>query len=307
MGTTKCLKFVRGRSARFTRLDGCGRPVYGPDSTVTTEGFISVGFTANIETGDEINVTNAAGKTCVRETPAPQLTGYTLEIQFCEVDPELYAIATGQSVVLDADGNAVGFDVDTAVSATDTAFALELWAGAPSQACTTESAQGSYGYFLVPYLQGGVLGDFTLENNAVTFTVSNATTKEGNGWGVGPYNVVLDASDVPSPLLTPISSTLAISTRIVEVAPPEPACGARPLLDPADAALTSVTTSKAALVGTFTPAPAGSDPWWVDFGDGTWDYSETGAAITHTYATGGAYTYNAWRGTSHKTGTITVP
>lgn len=304
---TKCLKFVRGRVARFTRLDGCGRPVYGEDSTVTTEGFISVGFTANIETGDEINVTNAAGKTCVRETPAPQLTGYTLEIQFCEVDPELYAMATGQAVVLDADGNAVGFDVDTSVSSTDTAFGLELWAGAPSQSCTDVQAQGSFGYFLIPYLQGGVLGDFTLENNAVTFTISNATTKDGNGWGVGPYNVVLDGTGDPSPLLTAIPTTLAIRTMIVEVEPPEPQCGARPLLDPTDAALTSVTTSKAALVGTFTPAPSGSDPWWVDFGDGTWDYSETGAAITHTFATGGTYNYTAWRGSSVKTGTITVP
>lgn len=302
---TKCLKFVRGHAARFTRLDGCGRPVYGPDSTVTTEGFISVGFTANVETGEEINVTNAAGKTCVREAAVPQLTGYTLEVQFCEVDPELYSLATGQAVVLDAFGNVIGFDVDTAVDSSASAFALELWAGAPAQGCS-DGGQGTFGYFLVPYLQGGTLGDFTLENGAVTFTLSNATTKDGNSWGVGPYDVTLDSLGAPSPLLAPISTTLALRPMIVEVAPPEPVCGARPLLDPSDAALTGLTATPDDLDVTLAAAPSGSDPWWADFGDGTWDYSEDGTPLEHSYAAAGTYTIHAWRGSSTFTTTVTV-
>lgn len=306
-GTTKCLKFVRGRAARFTRLNGCGVPVYGEASTVTTEGIITIGYTANIDEGDEINVPNFAGVTCVLDTPAPQLTGYTLEIQFCEVDPELYALATGQAVVLDAFGNAVGFDVDTSVSSLDTAFALEVWAGAPAQRCA-EGGTGSFGYFLAPFVQGGVLGDFTIENGAVTFTISNATTKQGNAWGVGPYDVTLDASSVASPLLTAIGTNVALRAMIVNLDPPEAECGSRPLLDPTDAVITSVGKTVDHLQVTFAPTPSGSDPWWIDFGDGTWDYQASGASIVHTYAAAGTYNYVAYRGTSTLTGTaVPVP
>ena len=57
---TKCLSLVKGRRIRLTRLDGCGRPVYGDCSTAVSKGFISVAFTANTTESDEINVTNAA-------------------------------------------------------------------------------------------------------------------------------------------------------------------------------------------------------------------------------------------------------
>lgn len=304
-GTTKCLKFVRGRAARFTRLNGCGVPVYGDTSTVTTKGIVTVGFTANISSGDEINVTNFAGETCVRDTPAPELTGYTLDISFCEVDPELYALATGQSVVVDAFGNAVGFEVDTSKSSLDTAFALEVWAGAPAQRCA-DGGEGSFGYFLVPYIQGGVLGDFTIENGAVTFSISNATTKEGNAWGTGPYNVTLNSSSAASPLLSSIGANVALRAMIVNLAPPEALCGARPLLDPTDLTLTSVTTSVASRVVTFTATATSSDPFWVDFGDETWGYSATGAPLAHTYATAGTFAWHAFRGNSTRTGNVTV-
>ena len=308
MSTTKCLKFIRGRVARFTRLDACGRPIYGDASTVTTKGFVSVGFTANVDSGQAITVANAAGENCVNEPAVARLTGYTIEVQFCEVDPDIYALATGQATVVDAFGNVVGFDVDTAVSAADSAFALEVWAGAPSGSCT-QGASGSYGYFLAPYLQGGTLGDFTIENNAVTFTLSNSTTKDGNAWGVGPYNVILDSEGNPSPLLVPVSSTLALRPMIMEVAPPEPQCGARPLLDPTDPALTSVVGTpdgSNGLLVSFAASPTGTDPWWIDFGDGTWDYAEGGGTISHTYAAAGTYAWSAFRGTSTKTGSLTV-
>ena len=199
--------------------------------------------------------------------------------------------------------------MDTAISPADSQFALEVWAGAPSEGCESGSSQGTYGYFLVPFLQGGTLGDFTLENDAVTFTLSNASTKDGNGWGVGPYNVILDSLGEPSPLLVPVSPTLALRPMIVELAPPEPQCGTRPLLDPTDTVLTAVTPTpdgENGLEVSFAATAPGSDPWWIDFGDGTWDYSADGSAIVHTYAAAGTYTWNAFRGTSTKTGSLTV-
>lgn len=296
---TKCLSLVKGRRIRVTKLDSCGRPIYGDDSQVVSKGFISVGFTANTTESDEINVTNAAGETCVYEAAVTSLVGYGIEVAFCEVDPELFALVTGQPVVLGADGSTVvGFDVDTKITLDNSNFALELWAGSPAgDACSTEGAQGSFGYLLLPFLQGGIMGDFTVENGAVTFTLTGANTREGNSWGTGPYPVMLnnEVTPVPAPMATPVSTSTALRTMIVDVAPPAEECGARPLLDPALAPLTSIAAVEGAtpLTADFTTTPASTGPVWYDFGDGTWDYVAAPGTTSHVYATAGTYTVTA--------------
>lgn len=313
---TKCLSLVKGRRIRVTRLDGCGRPIYGDDSQVVSKGFISVAYTANTTESDEINVPNAAGEVCVYEPAVTSLVGYGVEISFCNVDPELLALVTGQSVVLAADGSTVvGFDVDTKVGLDASNFALELWAGSPSgDACSTAGAQGSFGYILLPFVSGGILGDFTVENAAVTFTITGANTKEGNAWGVGPYNVMLDNSPtpVPSKMATPVSTTAALRTMIVDLAPPADACGARPLLDPALPALTSVTATEDAgdttgMTAHFVVAPVATGPVYYEFGDGTWDYVTAPGTTDHEYEAPGTYTVSASQNGKVVTTTVVVP
>jgi hypothetical protein len=310
---TKCLSLVKGRRIRLTRLDGCGRPVYGDCSTSVSKGFISVSFTANTTESDEINVTNAAGEVCVFEPAETTLTGYGVEIAFCEVDPELFALVTGQPVVVDSFGNAIGFDIDTATSLTGQGFALELWAGsAAGDACATEGAQGSYGYLLLPFLQGGIVGDFTVENGSVTFTLTGANTRDGNSWGYGPYSdIQIDSGGQPGPMYSPIGSTVALRTILTDVAPPEAVCGCRPLLDSALPELTAVAgvATGASVDLDVTPIATGSV--WFDFGDGTWDLVAAPGETSHTYAKAGTYTVKAsqngvWVSTSVTT-TIDAP
>ena len=186
----KCFSLVRGRAMRVTRLDGCGTPVVGPSSTVVSDGFIQVALTANVDEGTTISVQNAAGKTCVLDEPCPTFTGYDVEVQFCQVDPDLYAMMTAQEVVLDASSNSVGFGIDSDADACGAGFALELWSNVPAAVCEAGATAGQFGYFLIPFLRGGVLGDFTIGNDAVNFTLSGAKSRDGNQWGVGPYNVV---------------------------------------------------------------------------------------------------------------------
>jgi len=292
---TKCLSLVKGRRIRLTRLDGCGRPVYGDASSVVSKGFISVAFTANTTDSDEINVTNAAGETCVFEPSETSLTGYGVEIAFCEVDPDLFALVTGQPVVTDSFGNVIGFDIDTATSLSGSGFALELWAGsAAGDACATEGSQGSFGYLLLPFLRGGIVGDFTVENDAVTFTITGANTRDGNSWGVGPYNdIQIGGGGLPGPMLQPIGTTVAMRTILTDVAPPEAACGARPLLDASLPSLTSVTGVATGLTVDFDVAPVATGPVWYDFGDGSWDIVDAPGDASHTYEAAGTYTVKA--------------
>ena len=243
---------VRGRTMRVTKTDGCCAPAPGPDNMIVTEGFVSVALTANINQPEEIIITNANGKTCVRDPGCPEFQGYGVEITFCEVSPCLFSIVTGQPSVVDGNGEIVGFRMNSSISVCDSGFALEVWMGVPGVACT--GAAGGFGYLLLPCLQGGVIGDFTIENAAITFSVTGANTKDGNGWGSGPYDVVDDGSGTAGPLPSPLDPDDHLYVSFTTVAPPTETdgCVAFP---PGPTAATGAT---AGTPGTWTPA--GSTP-----------------------------------------------
>lgn len=306
MTRSKKVSFLRGRRMRATRLDGAGRPVYGDGNVATTKGFITVGYTSNTEEGEAISVTNASGDICVNEPGTPSWTGVSVEAEFCDVDFALFEMLTGQALVLDpVTGTAIGLTESTSVDMSNVRFALELWLGAATDETPHENSEGFFGYVLTPYLTGGTLGDISIENGAITFTITGMSTRNGTGWGAGPYNVELGADGTPGPLSTPMGTTDHRRIQIVEVAPPEPISGAGPLLDPDAAPITALTPEVVGNAVTFTPEPAGTDPIWYDFGDGTWDYAETGT-YEHTYAGPGTYRVIARRGSSEVTETVTV-
>jgi hypothetical protein len=294
---------------RVTRLDGCGRPQYGDASQVVSEGFISVALSAQTNEGEAISVTNAAGKTCVQDTPCTEFTGYGVEVTFCDVDPDAFALMSGQEKVTNALGDVVGFRMSQDVSGCDSGFALEVWAGVPGQACSDDpNAQGAYGYILLPFVQGGVLGDFTIENAAINFTLTGAMTKKGSSWGLGPYDVVLGASAQPAPLAKPIGSGDHLHVQYTELAPPAESGGAVPVLDPTAPAITDITLTPADEVVTLVTVPAGAgDAMWVEWGDGTYTYYESDTAtMEHTYSVSGDYSVVAHRGRSSVTKSVTV-
>lgn len=286
----KCFSLVRGTAMRVTALDGCGRLATGACTSVVSEGFVSVAYTANTDTGDEINVKNAAGKTCVSDVPTPTITGFGLEISFCEVDPLLYTLLTGQEAIYDADGIAVGFAVDTDVDLSQTGFALEIWSNVPGVACGAEGA-GSFGYTLSPFLQGGIIGDFTIENGAVTFTVTGAQTKKGNAWGVGPYNVVPGVGGVAGPLLNPLPTARVLHVQWTDVAPPPPGCSC-------EANGTPATGASAGSPGTLTPADSYPPESFADLTADPLTATPTTAWTTGQYIVLGDGTHAYWDGTA---------
>lgn len=187
---TRRPSLVRGRVARVTRLDGCGRFIYGEYNQAVTDGIITVAFTSNTNSTDEISVVKMDGKRCIYEPSLPELSGYSIDVTFCAVEPEIFEIITGQTLVFDAFGRTVGIEMDTKIKLDDKGFGFELWAGSGNtDACEDEEADGEFGYVLLPRLQGGVLGDFSVENGAVNFVITGAATRDGNQWGRGPYAV----------------------------------------------------------------------------------------------------------------------
>lgn len=245
-GVNKPFSLVRGRAMRVTRLDGCGAVDRGPDAAIVSDGFITVGLTAQIEEGEAISVTNAAGRVCISDEPAPRFTGYDISVEFCGVDPLLYELMTGMPVITDSDGNRVGLKMNSGVDASASGFALEVWSNVPSAVCDP-NAGVAYGYFLVPFIKGGVIGDFTIGNDAVNFSLSGAKSKDGNNWGTGPYSVVRGAAGSPGPLLEALDSRDHLHMQLTTIAPPEPSADGIAVGVPA-------TGATAGNPGTFTPA-----------------------------------------------------
>jgi hypothetical protein len=243
---------------RVTKVDGCCAPLAGEDNMVVTDGFVSVALTSNITEPEEIVVTNANGQTCVRDPGQAEFNGYGVEITFCEVSPCLFSIVTGQPSYLDADGAVAGFRMNSDVNLAGEGFALEVWMGVPGVACTGEG--GAFGYLLLPCLQGGVVGDFTIENAAVTFTITGASTKDGNGWGVGPYDVVAGAGGgAAEPLADALDPNDHLLVTFTTVEPPEPTDGCAELVVNIPPAIASVTPNTGPAAGGTSVTISGSN------------------------------------------------
>ena len=283
MATAKSFPLVRGRMMRVTKTDGCCGPAYGPDSSVVTEGFVSVALTAAITEPEEITVTNANGKTCVRDAGSPTFQGYGAEITFCEVQPCLFSLITGMPLVTDATGEIIGFKMNSKIALDSSGFALEVWMGVPGVACEAGGGgSGGSGYLLLPCLSGGVIGDFTIENAAITFTVTGAATKDGNAWGTGPYGdmTLNEALDVDDHLYVAFTTAAvpAVTDGCVSLVPP---------------GMTFTVTDETVTLN--LPRAAGgcwANEAVVDWGDGTAPETVPGSqsSVTHSYATVGEKT-----------------
>lgn len=229
---TICTSYLQGRVIRATKLDTCGAPVEGPCSTITSKGFISVAIDIDEAAGNEIAPVLADGTRCYYYTSPKQLNSIKITIEFCQVDPELFNLMTGAPLVLDdsAIPQSIGFTTDSASYGVAN-VAMELWTNLKDGGCA-DAAGRKWGYYLTPWLHQGTVTKPTIENDAINFTVSEAMTRDGNQWGVGPYDIQLDNASAPSPLFSALASTVHDLIMPVNLAPPTPICGCQELIIP---------------------------------------------------------------------------
>jgi hypothetical protein len=197
---------------------------------------------------------------------------------------------------VDANGDIVGFRMNSSISACDSGFALEVWMGVPGVACAGDA--GGFGYLLLPCLQGGVIGDFTIENAAITFTVTGDSTKDGNGWGSGPYDVVADAGGGAGPLPSPLDPDDHLYVSFTTVPPPVETDGCTTV--PAAPVLVPATGATAGTPGTWTPA--GSAPPANLAAASSVTASPTTAWTTGQYVVAGDAAHIHWDGAAWATG-----
>lgn len=201
---------VRGRALRVTALGSDGAPAVGTSCDVyLTGGFISFQFTPEYSDGDEIEVKNAAGETCVYYKLPDTLKNVGLQLQLCDPDPVLTQMLVG-GTVLTAAGNsayapsgtdagdlvAVGYASQLAgQAATPNGVAVEVWADAIVN--SRSASRAPFWHYLFPSAQFKLDGDRVIENG--NLATQFAGTGVGNEmFGSGPNMDLTGVSPTPA-------------------------------------------------------------------------------------------------------------
>jgi len=332
-----CASFIGARVLRVTLVDACGRPIWGPRSQVTTEGFVSIEIAPEVEEGDAMKVKTAGGVLCVNERGADQVSWYNLTIDFCQVDPDLFLMMqrTWKRVTDASRQTTTGWRQGEKMS-DSLGYALEVWPKASGkgagQACllgggVSDPTLVPGGYFALPWVLGLAPEALTLENAPTSFK-QKGRTKPGSLWGRGPYNVTRDLDGDPARLLDPIDPGFSVPiwtppymtsgdpdhlhAEIVTLAPPVPTCGAAPVWNPdavvpllavapgANTRTAQLTVTNFALIGS-----SGT----VNWGDGSMEPMPGSSAgvLSHAYLPahdGTAQTITFYAGNGHAPVTI---
>jgi hypothetical protein len=220
---SECRSVIKSCLARFIRLDECGSIVVGPSSVLTTKGYISVTATAQLETGEEFILKNACGELCVNEKDADQFKRYDLEMEFCQVDPELLELISGARLLVDGGGTSRGFAHGENPLTEN--FSLELWTKVTPSVCGAGEGAEWY-WFAFPWVTNGVLNDVTFENGPITLTVTASSHGAGSDWGrgLGPDCILPSGAEATS-----VDHLMAYLTN---VQPPEVVCGLQAVAAP---------------------------------------------------------------------------
>lgn len=286
---------------RFTLLDGCGRPLYGPCSQFVTDSFSQVEVASEIEEGEAFTAAKANGGSCVDTKQPDRVRWDTWTLDMCMIDPEMWGTINDRYRVLHdylggVAGWAEGYDI-----ASSNSVAIEMWVNAATDdvdLCDDPNAvvEGLWFYFLAPKTVNWRRGDtltFSGEFNPVQLT---GTTARGARWGRGPYDVILNGPATPGPMLEPVQTDDRLLALVTTVAPPEPECGCLPLSNPT-APMMNVTRQESDTTGMTVCATGGQavGDWVVDWGDGT-SVEPIGpdTPVCHTYTSEGDYWVGVW-------------
>ena len=219
----ECITTAWLETVRITEVDACGVP-QGP--FVVSDGTVSVLVSAETEDGVEVFQRKSNGQTCINRKQVDTLKRYTTAIDWCEVNPYVFELVAGVRPELE-NSDVVGYR--TVAGALDTAWALEGWTQLGGDPC--DAGGQFYGYFLFPLLRGGLIGDFELGSEATTFTTEGSFTQAGDGWDVGPFDVIGDPA-APTPLDLPMLSDEPYLHRLTQVPPPVVLCDIQEIPSP---------------------------------------------------------------------------
>lgn len=219
---TQCVSPIKAQVARVTKLDVCGNPVTGAGNQVVFDGFTMIEPSPEYEEGEEYLTKKANGQPCVNEKDANFLKRVGLTVTFCNIDPDLITMMTGERL-LTTGGPATGTGVAFGEGLLLARFSLEAWQPLAGTVCSA-TGQQLFMYWVFPNVGNSMIGDFSIEQAPLEFSVEADTKAAGSGWGQGPGPSTFASNPkyVPSAIATDEHFAFNVSA----VPPPTAACGA---------------------------------------------------------------------------------
>jgi len=92
-----------------------------------TKGFISLSFSPEITTGDEIETKAADGSVCVSWKADDSLKRINVNLSLCNVDPEALVLLTGGQTLMNDTDQAIGYTSAPVGSSVGNPVAIEVW------------------------------------------------------------------------------------------------------------------------------------------------------------------------------------
>lgn len=232
------IPIFKGLKLRATRVDSCGKPIEGNANRIVTDGFISVKLSPEMKARQEVEQPNAEGRIIFSGTTPATRKHHNADINMCGVDPELYTFLTGYELLLDYNGNPIGYGDKPEVEGQYGAV-IEVWAGGKTDDdcdvpeddsyLTAAGAGLRYGYLAFAASEWVPTGDLTIED-AMTNLSLTAITQTMVGWHRGPYNVQEINDDLDAGrLLVAVPKKRHITFLRTRIAPPEVTPGLVPL------------------------------------------------------------------------------
>lgn len=196
--TTECYSPIKGLVLRVIQLNDCGAPVTGASGgMIVAAGFTQVTSAAQYETGDRQLTRRADGAACVNEKDCDILTNFELTIDLCLIDPGLVVKTVSPSRLLTFSSPPTGTGFALAEGCGTSHWSLEVWQRvAGNLAC---GSTRKYVYNAWPHLTDGKIGDYNINIEPSTLTITanslpvNTSWTAGNPWlGSGAISIVPD-------------------------------------------------------------------------------------------------------------------
>ena len=112
MASITQLQSIRALAIRATLLDDCGRPVNVQQTNktqISTDGFISLSFSHDIEEGDKVRKKLGNGKLCLIDNGVcPQTVGLEVTLTLCNVAPQLMELLISAKQLANDAGDVIG-------------------------------------------------------------------------------------------------------------------------------------------------------------------------------------------------------
>ena len=181
----RCLSSVYACRLRVTQLHEDGTLDPGTANQYTSDALISIGTNPQIEAGQEITLRNGCGDICVEVTGDDEVKRYNLTTSLCQLDSELIFLMVG-GYLLTKGGITVGY-AERKIGDAKPKVCVEAWSQARTRSSQATHTSGSgllYWRHVWPFVEW-TPGDYTLQNDALTFPMTGKAQENPN-MGAGP-------------------------------------------------------------------------------------------------------------------------